>query len=174
MGDLNSSSDLPPSDSPALKLVQPTEEEKVAQATSNSSSWRGALPVETYLRREAVLEKTPFTQDGGMTFWVLIDKEGKDRKVLAGCETTRKKALVWRNGKLEDVLCHGIASVWCPPDKRKRGYAGRMMKELGQALGGWQGEEKEVLFTVLFSDIGKVCWIRSRIRRSCGPLANGD
>ena len=37
-----------------------------------------------------------------------------------------------------------------------RGYAARMMGALGEKLQHWQAEEHDSLFSVLFSDIGKV------------------
>lgn len=49
---------------------------------------------------------------------------------------------------------------------RGKGYAARMMKELGTKLDTWQQEDgKRADFTVLYSDIGKV--------GGCGNLEHG-
>ena len=54
-------------------------------------------------------------------------------------------------------VSHGIGSVFFGRELRGRGYAQRMMGELGKALRTHQIEgEEECLFTVLYSDIGKV------------------
>ncbi|KAJ4367357.1 hypothetical protein N0V83_006938 [Neocucurbitaria cava] len=152
-------------DSPALALVHPTEEEKLIQFNLNGAEWRGALSMEAYLRREATLSQQSLTKDGGITYWILIDTSlpnnpldphSKTRLPLASCETYRKKALVWQDGKLQEAICHGIGSVYCASHLRRRGYAQRMMKELGTALRTHQTDEKtQSLFSVLYSDIGK-------------------
>lgn len=158
--------DLPRGDSKTLQLVHPTEEEKAIQFKLNGAEWRGALSLPTYLRREEALSSQALTCNGGITYWILIDTaldgnpldpSSGTRLPLASCETYRKKALVWRDGKLEETVCHGIGSVFCAPHLRRRGYAQRMMQELGKALRTHQMlEENENLFSVLYSDIGKV------------------
>lgn len=144
--------DLPDGNSPTLALVHPTPEEQLLQTKKNSEPWRGALTLDAYMLREKVLADQEFTRDGGITFWALVDTAAKNRVMLSGCESLRKKALVSRNGKVEDVQCHGVGSVFCPPEYRRRGYSQRMMKELGEKLRTWQGGD---LFSVLYSDIGK-------------------
>ena len=148
--------ELPTSDSPTLAVVQPTDEEKLLQWTKNGASWKGALSLEAYLRREEHLARQDFTKEGGITYWVLVDTAPKDRIVLAGCETFRKKAVVAQGGKARDVITHGVGSVFSPPEYRGRGYAARMMQELGNKLRTWQPEHGECQFSVLWSDIGKV------------------
>jgi hypothetical protein len=153
-------------DAPSLVLVHPTEAEKQIQFNLNGAEWRGALSLPAYLRREAALAQTALTRDGGITYWILVDTslphnpldpDSGTRLPLASCETYRKKALVWQNGELKEVVCHGIGSVYCAKHLRKRGYAQRMMKELGKALRTHQtAEGTESLFSVLYSDIGPV------------------
>jgi hypothetical protein len=157
---------LPTGDSPTLSLVQPTEEEQLIQSKLNGAEWRGALSPSAYLRREATLSQQALTKEGGITYWILIDTALKNnplepdsgtRLPLASCETYRKKALVWRDGKLQEVVSHGIGSVFCAQHLRKRGYAQRMMTELGKTLRTHQiDDQRECLFTILYSDIGKV------------------
>ena len=153
-------------DSPALALVHPTEGEKAIQFNLNSAEWRGALSLSAYLRREEALSQQALTNDGGITYWMLVDTSLSNnpldpnsgtRLPLASCETLRKKALIAQDGKVQDVICHGIASVFCAPHLRKRGYAQRMMQELGKVLRTHQTDENtKCLFSVLYSDIGKV------------------
>ena len=58
---------------------------------------------------------------------------------------------------MENSVSHGIGSVFCNPEYRGRGYAQRMMAELGKKLDTWnQGQGTKTYFTVLYSDIGKV------------------
>jgi hypothetical protein len=153
-------------DAPSIALVHPTEAEKQIQFNLNGAEWRGALSFPAYLRREATLSQTALTREGGITYWALVDTslpnnpldpDSGTRLPLASCETYRKKALVWGNGELKEVIVHGIGSVFCAAHLRRRGYAQRMMKELATALRTHQTDEKtESLFSILYSDIGKV------------------
>ena len=156
----SSAPNLPPSDSPKLHLVHPTEDEKTATWTANGQVWRGQLSLPAYLRREVHLANQSFTKDGGITFWILVDTSStaNPRTVLASCETLRKRALIAKKGqKVQEVISHGIGSVFCDPEYRGKGYARRMLVELGKMLDTWQQQDgNKVDFTVLFSDIGKV------------------
>lgn len=164
MGDLGATNghnghlDLPDKDSRDIYLVESTPEEVHAQSIANSSEWKGALPtVDSYLRREQHLANQDLTKDGLLTPWSLIyHPEGGRRQALCGCETIKKRAVVFRNGKVEEVVAHGVCSVFNPPEKRGRGYVRRMMVELSKILKHWQMEAgQEALCSVLWSDIGK-------------------
>ncbi|QDS74177.1 hypothetical protein FKW77_001902 [Venturia effusa] len=147
---------LPDSASPSIFLDHPTEEERIGLWIKNGAMWKGALSLEAYIHREKHLSDQEFTKDGGITWWILVDKEGSGRVILSACETFRKKALVFQNGKAEEVITHGIGSVFCPPECRKRGYAQRMMKLLGEKLRTWQtSSDQRCAFSILYSDIGK-------------------
>lgn len=154
---------LPSSNSATLTLTHPTHAEKVAIWKLNGASWSGALSLPSYLRREEHLANQAFTRDGGLTFWILVDGSSPHspdipRKILGSCETLRKRALMaTKEGNVEEVVCQGVGSVFCAPELRGRGYAGRMMGELGKELERWQQKEgTKCVFTVLYSDIGKV------------------
>ena len=58
---------------------------------------------------------------------------------------------------VEDAVAYGVASVFSRSDYRGRGYASRMVAELGRKLGatGHDDGEKAVV-SILFSAIGKV------------------
>jgi hypothetical protein len=155
---------LPNRNSEEIYLDIATQEELLAQQHVNSTEWRGALDLETYLRREEHLANQDLTRDGALTGWVLAYQphDSYKRQVLCGCETYRKKALVSRNGSVEETICYGVGSVFCPPEFRGKGYAGRMMSDLGKKLRSWQdGNVKKPLFSVLFSDIGKQFYAKS-------------
>ncbi len=171
---LKTMQDLPPSDSTKLALLHPTPEEKLVIWHSNGQVWRGKMDLPTYVRRETHLENQAFTRDGGITFWILVDttRAPNERPILASCESLRKQALITKgNGQVTDIISHGIGSVFCNPDHRGRGYAQRMINELGIKLDNWQQKEGErASFTVLYSDIGKVCrltqhWVFSHVDR---------
>lgn len=151
---------LPSSSSPNLAIVHPTHDEKLATWHSNGASFRGSMSLPTYLRREKHLENQAFTRDGGITFWILVDTTASPnaRPILASCESFRKRALISRgDGQVQDIISHGIGSVFGNPEYRGRGYAQRMLTELGKELDTWEQENgTQADFTVLYSDIGKV------------------
>ncbi|KAF1923920.1 uncharacterized protein M421DRAFT_74007 [Didymella exigua CBS 183.55] len=160
---------LPMADSPTLALVHPTEDEQLIQSKLNGAEWRGALSTSAYLQREITLSQQALTREGGITYWILIDTalsnnpmdpNSGTRLPLASCETYRKKALVWRDGKLQEMVSHGVGSVFCGQHLRGKGYAQRLMKELGKALQTHQVDDTECLFTILYSDIGKNYYAR--------------
>ena len=125
------SQELPSKSSRDLHLVPATAEELDVQERHHSVEWKGALSLEAYLRREKHLYNQDLTKDGGQIPWMLVYQPDADgpRRVLCGCETLRKRGLVAREGKVEEVVCYGVASVFCPPDNRGKGYAGRMISE---------------------------------------------
>lgn len=147
----------PDSTSESLTLVPMTKEENISQTQKNSTSWRGALTVDAYLRREEHLGNQGLTRDGGLTPWALVSTavEPSQRKVLGGLESIRKRAIVAQDGQVQDVICHGVCSVFVPLEYRSKKYGFRMIQELAKKLDKWQTEETSCLFSVLYSDIGK-------------------
>lgn len=167
MPSTNDVADLPDGASPTLQLVQANEAEMIESSTINAISWRGSLDVHAYLEREAHLRNTTLNRNGGITYWILVDTTAPSpvdgvRRILAGCETLRKRALVARSdGNVKEIISHGIGSVYCKPAHRGRGYAQRMLAELGKILDTWQQNEGNCSdFTVLWSDIGKRFYAR--------------
>lgn len=154
---------LPNGSSPTLQLVQANYDEMIESSRMNAVSWRGPLDVEGYLEREACLRGTDLGRNGGVTYWILVDSATSSsdkgvRTILASCETVKKRALVARpDSGVKEVVSHGIGSVFCPVAHRGKGYAQRMLAELGTILDTWQQKEGEKgEFTALWSDIGKV------------------
>ncbi|KAL8780797.1 MAG: hypothetical protein Q9213_006298 [Squamulea squamosa] len=165
---------LPESSAATLQLVQATELEMIESSTLGSISWKGPLDTNEYLHREAHLRDQTLTRHGGITYWVLVDTAATpssqgSRRILASCETIRKRALVAQPGEaVREVISHGIGSVHCNPAYRGRGFARRMMVELAKKLDTWQQKEGERAdFTVLWSDIGKVWCLIGDIVNLC-------
>jgi hypothetical protein len=149
---------LPSSSSAELILTHPTTNERISTWTLNSKNWGSALGLSSYLERENYLLTVPLARDSGITHWILTlsSSPPDSRPIFASCESLRKHALVrGPNGNIKDVITHGIGSVFCDPQYRGKGYAGRMMKDLGPILKGWQAESKPCAFSILYSDIGK-------------------
>jgi GNAT superfamily N-acetyltransferase len=161
-----------------LILTRPTSSEKLKNWSLSHSQWGAALTKEDYLRREEYLLTVPLSKGSGLTQWILTTSElaPDQRPILSSCESLRKRALVRDpvDGKVIDIIAHGIASVFTDPQFRGKGYASKMMRLLGEQLGRWQGRlgeydreadmgvglgtglrEGMVGFSVLYSDIGK-------------------
>ena len=149
------------------KLAAPTQDELQRIWTSTHPSWGAALSLQSYLDREASQVDIPLARDGGLSRWILTtDAAGSpERPVLSSCETLRKRAVV-RDGvgvgggggqQVRDAAAHGVGSVFTDAEHRRKGYAGLMMGKLGEALG--KGSE-EPLFSVLYSDVGKVFYAK--------------
>ncbi|EUC47621.1 hypothetical protein COCMIDRAFT_34854 [Bipolaris oryzae ATCC 44560] len=150
--------DLPNSKSPDLVLRHPTEDECIAIWNNTSAEWIDSLTPPLYLKECRFLTTIPLARDGGMTTWVLVHKDSAPNKrhILCSCETFRKHSLTSNSqGEVSDNIIHGIASVFCAPPYRRRGYAGRMMQELAKELYSWQTDKFSCIGTTLYSDIGK-------------------
>ncbi|KAJ9651603.1 hypothetical protein H2198_009132 [Neophaeococcomyces mojaviensis] len=132
----------------------------------NADEWKGFLSHPSYLDREIYLGGADLTRDGNATGWLLTHpkfprNEDDTRPILSSCECILKNAYVARDGKVDKVLAHGIGSVYCRPEHRGRGYAQRMMKELGTRLETWQQPKSgRAHFSVLYSDIGPKFYAR--------------
>lgn len=129
--------------------------------TLNSEMWAKDLDVETYHERERTIGSVTLTRDGGIRCWVLVNPESdQPDDVLSSCETIRKHTFISRppvNGQktcnLTETEAHSIGCVYTPKQHRGKGYAGIMLKILADYL----MKENERGFSVLYSDIGKVC-----------------
>ncbi|EGE82272.1 hypothetical protein BDDG_05215 [Blastomyces dermatitidis ATCC 18188] len=151
---------LPPSDSPDLTLVVPTTAERIQCLKANSREWRGLLDPDQYIQRENHLMNQDMTKDGAMTQWILVDRHlpPDNRPILSSCESFGKRAWLAHGGEVEQIIAHGVGSVFSKPEFRRRGYGGRMITELAKKLDTWQQENsvrKKGIFSVLYSDIGK-------------------
>ncbi|KAL2800029.1 hypothetical protein BJX66DRAFT_292164 [Aspergillus keveii] len=154
---LGNSDDRPDSASSRLHLNHPTESETLQIWNQTSSDWRDALTVPQYLEEYAYLLTVPLARNNGITQWILVDNNqpATKRTVLASCETFLKRALFSDpDGKCEQVIAHGIASVYCEPGLRKRGYASRLLEELSKTLPNWRADAgAKCVASMLYSDI---------------------
>ena len=158
MGSLDNSLTLPNACSPDLHLCHPTAKECLSIWKLTSLAWRDALSLPLYLEESDYLTTIPLAKDGGMTLWILVDKNlpPDQRTILCSCETFRKRSLLSNSkGHVTEMIIHGVASVFCDPTYRRRGYSSRMMRELAQILRSWQVETIKCIGSVLYSDIGK-------------------
>ncbi|CRK43814.1 hypothetical protein BN1723_005864, partial [Verticillium longisporum] len=175
-------------EAPELALAMPTPDERTATWTATHPHWGAALDLDVYHRREHFLTTVPQSRNGGITHWILTDPSAAPgaRPVLSSCESIRKRCLVASpDGTVREGVTHGIASVFTEPRYRGHGYASKMMKLLGPHLATWQGRalatappspsaasgrgspggaadsDREVAFSILFSDIGKTFYAKS-------------
>ena len=158
MSSTSTSAGLPDSESPDLELSHPTQEECVTIWKNTSLSWKDSLTLPVYLDESLYLTTVPLARNGGMTTWILVDKNQlpNKRSILCSCESFRKRSLTSdASGSVEQNIVHGIASVFCAPEFRRRGYAARHMKEMAGVLRNWQSEYGKCVGSILYSDIGK-------------------
>ncbi|KIY01179.1 uncharacterized protein Z520_02731 [Fonsecaea multimorphosa CBS 102226] len=154
-------SSQPSAQSPDMKLVSATPLEYVQTAYLNAEEWQGPLTMEQYLDREVVLQSVDLTRDGRITGWILTSDSippnpDGSRPILACCESLLVEGYVAKDGEVKKTQAHGIASVYTRPEYRGKGYAGRMMAELGKRLESWQTSTGAPNpFSVLYSDIGQ-------------------
>ncbi|KAG8527537.1 uncharacterized protein KY384_007689 [Bacidia gigantensis] len=163
---MTSSEGSPPSSkSPDLALVEQTPEERERIWRLNGESWSGPLSPDQYVGREKHLSRQLLTKNGGVNYWILTDttKLPNERPIFSSCESYKKRALVKRPDRdVMDSISYSIGSVFCDPKYRGRGYARRMMGELGKKLDHWnQLGGQETSFTVLYSDIGKIFYTKT-------------
>ncbi len=152
MGSLTAGTHYPDASDDSLVLTHPTAAEQEQTWRLNHGEWGGPLDVSAYLKREPFLASTPLAADGGMVHWILTEAEEeapsttRERRVLASCETIRKRVLyVPRGGgEVREGLSYGIGSVYTYPEFRGRKYAARMLRELGVALKTWPREEQRL------------------------------
>lgn len=156
-------SPLPDSKSSTLRLCHPTPDECVKIWTSTSTAWKDSLTLPVYVTESKYLTTIPLARDGGMTIWALVDETlpPDERQILSSCESFRKRALTSDcEGNFQEGIIHGIASVFCAPEYRGRGYAARHMMELAKELHTWQSEHGRSFGSVLYSDIGRAYYTK--------------
>ncbi|KAI6594159.1 hypothetical protein MCOR06_003460 [Pyricularia oryzae] len=176
--------DLPSASSPNLVVTEATAEELRRIWISTYNNWGRALSLPDYIKRERYITTIPGSSEGRMTSWVLVeaDKSPEERQVLSSCDTWRKPAVAISPGgkHVEDGIAHVIGGVFTAPEFRGKGYASRMMTEVSKILKSYQADQvshshgkavrqtngkgvsevnkdgqSSVLFSVLYSDIGK-------------------
>lgn len=158
MDSMQSSPALVSGKSSELHLAHPTARECLAIWKFTSNEWKDALSPSQYLEESAYLLTIPLATDGGMTLWILVDKNlpPDQRPILCSCETFCKRSMISdAKGIFTETITHGVASLFCHPAYRRRGYGSRMMNELAVVLRNWQVESRKCVGNVVYSDIGK-------------------
>ncbi|KAI1177126.1 hypothetical protein F4777DRAFT_587508 [Nemania sp. FL0916] len=157
------SAELPSSQSPNLCLQQPTEKECAQIWANTAASWKDSLSISLYVTEAEYLTRVPLAENGGMSTWVLVDRNATpdERQIFCSCETFRKRCLVSdEKGQVQTGIMHSVASVFCPFELRGRGYGTRHMQELAGVLNGWQSEYGRSIGSILYSDIGKTYYAK--------------
>ncbi|KAG9296435.1 hypothetical protein G9A89_015027 [Geosiphon pyriformis] len=122
--------------------------------------WGSGLTLQQYLERESLLANLAFSIEN-LTTWALVPRKNPETTTFfCSCETYRRSALIRtvdKNGEVEvkEGVGFSIASVFCVPSHRKKGYASLMLKLLSQKL-----REMGAVFSSLYSDIGKDFYTR--------------
>lgn len=149
---------LPDPHSPHLTISHPTSDELITISTNTSVEWKDSLTLPVFLKESSFLATVPLAKDGGLTTWILVDNAlpPGQRQILSSCESFRKRSLTSdEEGNVHENIIHGIASVFCAPEYRGRGYPQRMMRELAKELVTWQTGCTRCIGSILYSDIGK-------------------
>lgn len=78
---------IPDAKSTSLHLAHPTEDENLAIWQLTSEDWKDALHEDMYIKEAAYLMTVPLARKGGMSQWVLVDKNlpPDQRPLLASC-----------------------------------------------------------------------------------------
>lgn len=157
---------LPAATSPSVVLVQANPQQQEASWRANHSSWAASLTVEQHIERETWLLSIPLNRNGGLVPWILSDTScsDSDRPPLSSLETIRKPAIYRdpKDGVVKDVTAYGIASVFTLKEYRGRGYASKLMDQIGSELASRQAASPGAAqFSILFSDIGPKFYAKS-------------
>ncbi len=125
----------------SLQLRPATPAEQRARDALTWAEWGSRLTVAQYLEREQALRSHPWPREA-MTTWLLTE----GRQILCSCETFRNESSVGGH----PGSSFAVASVFTEPDRRGKGYAGKMMSALLERL----RERPDAQSSVLFSDVG--------------------
>ncbi|KZT70495.1 hypothetical protein DAEQUDRAFT_737428 [Daedalea quercina L-15889] len=176
---------LPLSD---LSLFPATPDQVLESRRRHAPTWHKALSVEEYLLRDEIMDKYEHARDKKLTTWVLAPRvDPTTLNFMCSCEIFRRTAAMASpsdQSTAKQVIACGIASVFTPAEKRKKGYGHHMMRLLHWVLAprsalpdfpeAW-GSPPDVpaalglqsaQFSVLYSDIGK------NFYRYSGPTAD--
>ncbi|KIJ55603.1 hypothetical protein M422DRAFT_199885 [Sphaerobolus stellatus SS14] len=162
-------------------LVEATREQLVVSRKRQAVTWARGMTEAEFMSREEYLEKMEHSSNGRFICWALVPRDNTfTLNFPCSCETFRRKTLVIRpSGALEEVVGYGIASVYCDPEQRGKGFASHMMRLLHHVLApaeslppfpsSWGAPPErhpgvgDALLSVLYSDVGH------RFYELCGP-----
>ncbi|KAH9942825.1 hypothetical protein B0H21DRAFT_749572 [Amylocystis lapponica] len=172
-----------------LSLFPATPAQMLESRKRSAESWAKGLTLEQYVLRDAIMDQHEHAAGGKLTTWVLAPRNDPETlDFMCSVETFRRPAIVAmtpQQGQSQQalgVIGYGIASVFTPPAKRRRGYAQHMMRLLHWVLAprsmlpvtfpaAWGEPPHATLgdaqFSVLYSDVGGAFY------RTCGPDESG-
>ncbi|PCH44914.1 hypothetical protein WOLCODRAFT_133434 [Wolfiporia cocos MD-104 SS10] len=164
-----------------LSLFLATPEQTYESRKWTAVQWAKGLSLAHYIQRDVIMESLEHATDNKLTTWVLAPRNDPTTlDFMCSCETFRREALIARSSAVTEASAYGIASVFTPEEKRRRGYAQHMMRLLHWILAprssmpdkfpaAWGGPPKafvhtgDARFSVIYSDVG------SEFYRACGP-----
>ncbi|KAF9078124.1 hypothetical protein BDP27DRAFT_1441423 [Rhodocollybia butyracea] len=127
-------------------FVATPQQTEISRRRTGVTPWGSGMTLDEYIQRDLDLEKSECGKDGKHTTWVLAPRSDPETlDFLCSCETFRRTGLVVMakddfeasnaaskkgSGSVVEVECYGIASVFTPPQNRKKGYAHLMMSLL--------------------------------------------
>ncbi|KAI0746877.1 hypothetical protein C8Q80DRAFT_1321816 [Daedaleopsis nitida] len=177
-----------------LTLFPATPEQTIESRKRTFVQWARGQSLEEYLHKDAIQENDEHAANGKLITWVLAPRSDPSTlDFLCSCETFRRAALVARHSPtspalplaastadVQEVTAYAVASVFTPPQNRRKGYAQHMMRLLHWALAppaalspstfptaewGPPPDARmpaDARFSVLYSDVGREFY------RACG------
>ncbi|KAF8513443.1 hypothetical protein BU17DRAFT_53279 [Hysterangium stoloniferum] len=117
-------------------LVPATAAQILVSRKRQSLHWARGMTEKEFISRENKLEVLEHSEDGKLRAWALVPRD--DPETIdhpCSCETFRRKVLVSSaSNALEEAVGYGIATVFCGPEYRKRGFTSHMMRLLHYIL----------------------------------------
>ncbi|KAG1734817.1 hypothetical protein EDB19DRAFT_1638788 [Suillus lakei] len=120
----------------ALSLYPATPAQILETRKRTWPDWGGSTTLERYLQCYARIDEMEHARDGRMITWVLAPRDDPTTlDFMCACETYKRTGLVAYPSpdgpnKVNESLCYGIASVYTPEAKRRKGYGQHMMRLL--------------------------------------------
>ncbi|KAL1703516.1 hypothetical protein EV121DRAFT_207724 [Schizophyllum commune] len=168
-----------------LSLYLATREQAIESRKRSFQEWANGLTLEQYLARDEALENQENAVGGRFLTWVLAPRSDPETvDFMCACETYGRSGRYFVDGELKTVTAYGVASVFTPIEKRRKGYANHMMRLLHWVLADekflksfpaeWGAPPPRVpiagcgYFATLWSDVGKEFY------KACGVTPSTD
>lgn len=137
-------------DTSGLIFRQASDEQLDLVWTLNAEAWAAPISTEAHIIRERFLSQQPLTGANWRTFVLFREKD----EIIASCEAFEKQILISDRNGFRKELGYGIASVYTNPRYRRQKMAAFLLMKLAE----WMDGEGNGTLSVLYSDIGKVCY----------------
>ncbi|GAB1527131.1 hypothetical protein RhiTH_010306 [Rhizoctonia solani] len=161
-----------------LTISQASQEQKLEIYKYINDHWgTPETGLDYFIRYHSIIETKNYTQDGRITYWVLVPEDAKDTSdILSCCRTYRRDASVLSlsSDQPTQAIGYAIGTVVTPKKYRGQGYANRMLTLLHHALAPnvYPSPDAQInippsvypaAFSVLYSDVGTYY-------ERCGPV----